>query len=316
MSEPAAWLVLVVPDGARQHGGNDGYDDVMEQHYSWDSTVPNHARVSVGDHIILWDKEQLLGVSIIEEIERGETTKLRHRCPACHRANFKARQSLIPRYRCFSCGHQFAEQEMESRAAQVITYRSRHDGAWTDLAGELDGATLRRLADSSRSQHSIRSIDWERFAARLRLEGTSDVLRPIDDRVLAIAGGHRLRTARIRVGQGAFRKALLERYGARCAVSGPAPAAALDAAHLYSYAALGEHFDNGGLLLRSDVHVLFDAGLLAVNPDSLTVDVETGIRKYPAYGQFHGGRLAADVSGGQVDWLRHHWRQHRTAAPA
>lgn len=316
MSDPVAWLALVVADGARQHGGNDGYDDVIEQHYSWDSTVPNHARVSPGDYIILWDKEQLLGVSIIEQVERGEATKLRHRCPACRRANFKARRTLSPRYRCFSCGHLFGEEEIESRAAQVVTYRSRHDGAWTDIAGELDGATLRGMADNPRSQHSIRPIQWERFAEEVRRQGTAGILQPIDDRAAAIAGGHRLRTARIRVGQGAFRKYLLERYGARCAVSGPAPAAALDAAHLYSYASLGEHFCNGGLLLRSDVHVLFDAGLLAVDPDSLVVDVEQDIRRYPAYGQFHGNQLAVDVSPSQAEWLRHHWRQHRGSTNA
>lgn len=37
-----AWLCLAV-SGRRQHGGNDGYDDNPSSHYSWDSTVPNHA---------------------------------------------------------------------------------------------------------------------------------------------------------------------------------------------------------------------------------------------------------------------------------
>lgn len=71
---------------------------------------------------------------------------------------------------------------------------------------------------------------------------------------------------RVRVGQAEFRLRLLARYGNVCAFSGPSPTAALEAAHLYSYAAEGRHHDDGGFLLRRDLHRLFDLGLLAVEP--------------------------------------------------
>ena len=40
------WLVLSVKDEDRTHGSNDGYADQPDQHYLWDDTVPNHARLA------------------------------------------------------------------------------------------------------------------------------------------------------------------------------------------------------------------------------------------------------------------------------
>ena len=45
----------------------------------------------------------------------------------------------------------------------------------------------------------------------------------------------------------------------------------LDAAHLYSYADIGSHLDRGGLMVRKDIHRLFDTGDLAINPEGLTI---------------------------------------------
>jgi len=52
------WLVLAVGND-RQHGGNAGYDDVPDTHYSWDSTVANHGQISLG--VLLWFVMDLLG---------------------------------------------------------------------------------------------------------------------------------------------------------------------------------------------------------------------------------------------------------------
>jgi hypothetical protein len=60
----------------RQHGGNAGYDDQADVYYTWDSTVPNHAQIKVGDPVALWDKDRLLGLSVIEEIETETKGKI------------------------------------------------------------------------------------------------------------------------------------------------------------------------------------------------------------------------------------------------
>jgi HNH endonuclease len=72
---------------------------------------------------------------------------------------------------------------------------------------------------------------------------------------------------RARLGQGAFRVLVTEAYRRRCAVTGERTLPVLDAAHIRPYAEEGPHQLSNGLLLRSDVHTLFDLGYITVTPD-------------------------------------------------
>jgi putative restriction endonuclease len=74
------------------------------------------------------------------------------------------------------------------------------------------------------------------------------------------------RTVPLRLGQGAFRIAVTGAYGA-CVVSGEHSLSALEAAHVRAYAQGGEHALANGLLLRVDIHRLYDAGYVTVTPD-------------------------------------------------
>lgn len=65
-----------------------------------------------------------------------------------------------------------------------------------------------------------------------------------------------------RQGQGAFRANLLEAYGQCCAITGCNAVAVLEAAHILPYRGEHTHRADNGLLLRSDIHTLFDLGLL------------------------------------------------------
>ncbi|MGY4720072.1 HNH endonuclease [Naumannella huperziae] len=98
-----------------------------------------------------------------------------------------------------------------------------------------------------------------------------------------------------------------------CAFTGEAPTRVLEAGHLYSYAQLGVHHEHGGLLLRRDIHRLFDDGWLAVDPESLRIDVANPLESYPQYARLHDQRLRADVQDSQVQWLSHHWKEHRAS---
>lgn len=99
-----------------------------------------------------------------------------------------------------------------------------------------------------------------------------------------------LATITRRRGQPAFRSALLSAYGGRCAVTGSNVEAVLEAAHIVPY--LGAHTNvvSNGVLLRADVHTLFDLGLLWFDPNDLTVVVVEDLRG-STYGQLHGRRL-------------------------
>jgi putative restriction endonuclease len=96
-----------------------------------------------------------------------------------------------------------------------------------------------------------------------------------------------IRAIRVRRGQPAFRTALLEAYGRRCAITGCAVEDVLEAAHITPYLGpLTNHVSNG-LLLRTDLHTLFDCGLLAVDPETRIVVIADAL-KASAYAKLDG----------------------------
>lgn len=100
-----------------------------------------------------------------------------------------------------------------------------------------------------------------------------------------------------RLGQGAFRVLVTDAYSRRCAVTGERTLPVLEAAHIRSYTSDGPHLVSNGLLLRSDLHTLFDRGYLTVTPE-LRVEVSPRIRR-----EFENGR----------EYYRHHGQALLTA---
>ncbi|MGN9776945.1 HNH endonuclease [Micromonospora sp. H33] len=74
------------------------------------------------------------------------------------------------------------------------------------------------------------------------------------------------RLAPQRLGQQAFKAVVLGAYGRRCAITGNKVQPVLQAAHIRPLPKGGEHRLDNGLLLKSDVHILFDRGYLGVDP--------------------------------------------------
>jgi putative restriction endonuclease len=72
---------------------------------------------------------------------------------------------------------------------------------------------------------------------------------------------------RPRLGQGLFSLAVRDAYDGACAVTGEHSGPVLEAAHIIPYARGGEHRVDNGLLLRSDLHRLYDRGYVTVSPD-------------------------------------------------
>lgn len=96
---------------------------------------------------------------------------------------------------------------------------------------------------------------------------------------------------RQRLGQGAFRLAVTDGYERRCAVSGEKTLPILDAAHIRSYGDGGEHELANGLLLRTDIHRLFDLGYVTVTErntfavsERLKSDFDNGVHYYAMQG--------------------------------
>lgn len=80
-----------------------------------------------------------------------------------------------------------------------------------------------------------------------------------------------------RRGQEKFRRALITAYEGRCAITGCALLAILEAAHITPYLGGATNRVSNGLLLRADVHTLWDLGLIAIVPDKNTVWVNPTI---------------------------------------
>jgi len=100
--------------------------------------------------------------------------------------------------------------------------------------------------------------------------------------------------ARARLGQGSFRILVTDAYHRRCAVTNEKTLPALEAAHIKSYSKSGPHRTCNGLLLRADIHRLFDDGYVMVDPD-LRFLVSERVREQfengREYYRFHGTRL-------------------------
>jgi putative restriction endonuclease len=100
---------------------------------------------------------------------------------------------------------------------------------------------------------------------------------------------------KVRIGQGAFRISVTDAYTKRCAITGEKTLPVLEAAHIQPYASAGPNRTANGLLLRSDMHKLFDDGYLTITPD-FKVEVSARIREEfnngREYYQYHGKPLA------------------------
>jgi putative restriction endonuclease len=82
---------------------------------------------------------------------------------------------------------------------------------------------------------------------------------------------------RQRLGQGAFRILVTDVYERRCAITRERALPTLQAAHVVPVSKGGHHRVDNGLLMRSDVHTLFDGGYLTVTPD-LTFRVSSKLK--------------------------------------
>ncbi|AFZ13605.1 hypothetical protein Cri9333_2755 [Crinalium epipsammum PCC 9333] len=93
-----------------------------------------------------------------------------------------------------------------------------------------------------------------------------------------------------RRGQPRFRKQLLEAYQGKCAVTGCDVEAALEAAHIIPYKGAETDQVGNGLLLRADIHTLFDLYLITVDPATKQIRIAPEL-KGSTYGEIEGKQL-------------------------
>lgn len=97
------------------------------------------------------------------------------------------------------------------------------------------------------------------------------------------------RAIKSRRGQSRFRRQLLDAYRRSCAVTGTRVVDLLEAAHIVPHALKSDDKTRNGLLLRADIHTLFDLHLLTVD-EKCVVHVSRTL-EYSEYWQYNGKRL-------------------------
>ncbi|AIE87188.1 HNH endonuclease [Fimbriimonas ginsengisoli] len=112
---------------------------------------------------------------------------------------------------------------------------------------------------------------------------------------------------KVRLGQGGFQVEVVEAYERRCALTGEKTLPVLQAAHIVPYSEGGEHEVQNGLLLRSDMHTLFDRGYLTITPD-YRVEVSAQIQE-----QFTNGKLYYSYHGQELRSLPSESRRRPSA---
>jgi putative restriction endonuclease len=97
-----------------------------------------------------------------------------------------------------------------------------------------------------------------------------------------------------RLGQGGFRVIVTDAYQRRCAVTQEKTLPALEAAHIKPFSESGPHSADNGLLLRSDIHRLFDSGYVTITSDhrfEVSNRIKEEFNNGEQYKLFHGREI-------------------------
>lgn len=319
MTTTRAWS-LITTGGSQQYAGNLGYADDPRHTYRYDSNVANCRNVLPGDLALVRDRRHLIGMALIERVTEQPGKKTMLRCPVCASVGLKARSSKLPRFRCNE-GHEF-DQPRED-VVDVTTFEAHYPTTFVDAPDAVPVADIKAAAPRRSDQLSIEEVDIRRLETALLhsypataalisdfyqrqglrqdeadderdLTAASDLASKQNDTYQSSLGDTRqavLRSIKQRRGQQKFRNALLKRYGPRCMVTGCEIVDIVEAAHIWPYRGAEDNHPENGLLLRADVHTLFDLNLIAVDPGTLTIATAPELAQDGSYSALQGREL-------------------------
>jgi hypothetical protein len=119
-----------------------------------------------------------------------------------------------------------------------------------------------------------------------------------------------------RPGQKLFRKSLGVAYDEKCCVTGCCVENVLEAAHIDDYLAPESDHVSNGLLLRSDIHVLFDANLLAIEPSTHRIHISPSAKCEDGYAEWQGRKIflpEEKTHQPNVGALKRRWEKFKSA---
>jgi hypothetical protein len=202
----------------------------------------------------------------------------------------------------------FLDVDIHHLASSLRFERARHDRLTLD-AGAVSAQQLQTMRVLSPASARLLAP----ASGELRPGEGGDAVAECEVPFVMMAGDSReavLRQIKARRGQQAFRDALRRRYGTRCMISGCPLLDILEAAHIKPYRGGGDHHPANGLLLRADLHTLFDLNLIGIEPVTLTVHVHEEA-KLAGYGEYDGVILKCGQDEPSDDALTLRWESFR-----
>ncbi len=158
----------------------------------------------------------------------------------------------------------------------------------------LNLQTMRLLSDDTATLFNKiweENVDLSETSRELaRLTGELEYAEPFDPQNILDARERILREIVNRRGQFRFRNSLLNAYSRRCAISASDAVETLEPAHIIPFKGTHTNHVSNGLLLRTDLHTLFDLHLIAIDPSDLKVRVAKRLKK-THYGRYAGKKI-------------------------
>jgi putative restriction endonuclease len=134
---------------------------------------------------------------------------------------------------------------------------------------------------------------WDRVVERLVREGTGRLGIGVAEPKIPGGYGEPILRPR-RIGQGTFRVVITDLYGRRCAVTEEKALPTLDAVHVRPFSEEPENYVRNGILMRSDLHRLFDAGYMTITPEyraEVSGRIKEDFDDGESYMKLHGNRV-------------------------
>jgi len=308
-----AWLAIAKTN--LFYGAHDGYDDEPSNYYEYDSLVGNYKQVCVGDLLFVRGDKYLLGFGQVETITMEMGRKQLRKCPRCG-GRPEPRKTKLPEWRCNSCKHECATEDLGLEMKLVTRYRAEYSRTWQDANHPIGVHELSTFQANRDTQSAIRRLETtkitELVGKTLGVGGGIEYLRAeFPDLII---GGHLITITKRRRGQQEFRLALLDAVGPACLITGNNPECVLEAAHIRSFARFGSHSLDGGLLLRRDFHALFDRHLIRIHPETWRVEASPAVRKFRTYDAIHLREVTPPANNlPNQEWLMEHYMDSNVA---
>lgn len=281
------WVLKTVHDDDKASVTIESYGDSLTEYYNYDNNVANSKNIKANDYAIIIDKKRILGFSKIENIDQYEGKKKLLKCPECFATNITVRTTKSPKYRC-NKGHEFNTAYEDRQTVQkysasffkfipiglypydllqlkpyyVNGYNQNMSMQLLSLDALSNFDNIRQLLDESALNNTISaSISFVKEEENPYQGKSHDERETIYQAIKA------------RRGQQAFRKNLLDLYNSTCIISGCRVVDILEAVQINPNALENKHHFSNGLLLRADLHTLFDLDLIRINPEQYLIEI-------------------------------------------